>query len=365
VVGNGTGATAASAAGKACIATTCEASQRWRCLWPTARDRRVPAAGGGVGWGSAVLVEFPTRPKGDAIAVAWSEALQSLNVTPTASTSEVRLNQVESNCGELSSDSKALESLIVWTPLVRCIPNLWHRVGDRLCSPPSLQEHHRPCPLTTQALAAVAVGWGCAARPPLRPLAVVSALRCWRHLLGCRLVAWHALVARCLGPPPRQPTTLLACCLAGECKPAAAQAHPASLSLAAPPTRSMLEPRNLLPAMEQGREGFLRRHLSHPPSPHVTPARRLPAGLRPLPASLSAAALWSSAGAALRSFVGAMLDPPPARTRPKTCRRPPKTRRRPPSNPSRRSSLKSQVQAGERLAQSRVGNRATGESCLG
>jgi hypothetical protein len=41
------------------------------------------------------------------IAVAWSEALQSLMVTPTASTSEVRLDQVESNCRELSSDSKA------------------------------------------------------------------------------------------------------------------------------------------------------------------------------------------------------------------------------------------------------------------
>jgi hypothetical protein len=126
-------------------------------------------------------------------------------------------------------------ALIVWTPLVRCIPNLWHRVGDRLCSPPSLQEHHRPCPLTTQALAAVAVRWGCAARPPLRPLAVVSARRCWRHLLGCRPPALHTLVARCLGPPPRQPTALLACCLAGERKPAAAQAHPASLSSAAPP----------------------------------------------------------------------------------------------------------------------------------
>jgi hypothetical protein len=104
-----------------------------------------------------------------------------------------------------------------------------------LCSPPSLQEHHRPCPLTTQALAAVAVRWGCDARPPLRPLAVVSARRCWRHLLGCRPPAWHASVARCLGPPPGQPSALLACCLAGERKPVAAQAHPASLSSTAPP----------------------------------------------------------------------------------------------------------------------------------
>jgi hypothetical protein len=41
--------------------------------------------------------------------VAWFEGLQK-NATPKASTSQVRLDQVVSNCRELSSDSKAGEA---------------------------------------------------------------------------------------------------------------------------------------------------------------------------------------------------------------------------------------------------------------
>jgi hypothetical protein len=172
--------------------------------------------------------------------------------------------------------------LTVWTPLVRCIPNLWHRVGDRLCSPPSLQEHHRPCPLT------------------MRPL-----------------------------------------------------------------DRSMLEPRNLLPAMEQGRDGFLQRRPVAPavPSRHTRPTP----SCRPLAATrlfVRCRAMELRRGRTKELRRGhARSSTGQAKTQDRP--RPPKTRRRLPSNPSRQSSLKSQVRARERLAQSCVGNRATGESCLG
>jgi hypothetical protein len=233
-------------------------------------------------------------------------------------------------------------------------------------------------------LASIAAG-----APPTMPAHHSGARRCCRPLGVCRPPAAQA-ARRCfrsplLAPSAGVPPTRLARAGRPLLRPTAQAAHRVARLL--PRRRTQAGRRSGTPRQPQlsrpaplarcwSRATSCRRWskvarascgagLSRPLSPHVTPARRLPAGLRPLPASLSAAALWSSAGAALRSFAGAMLDRPPARPRPKTRRRPPKTRRRPPNNPSRQSSMKSQVRAGERLAQSRVGNRATGESCLG